>query len=107
MGIDHILYRVGDKIARRERIKHSVMSHGDTVVNGDRIEFGGEASEFFNLLLHNLPDLMQMSVTRHKLRERVDHGNNRFAKLRFFHSIRTPERSGASHTSAVCTCGAS
>ena len=67
------------------------MSHGDTVVNGDRIEFGGEASEFFNLLLHNLPDLMQMSVTRHKLRERVDHGNNRFAKLRFFHSIRTPE----------------
>jgi hypothetical protein len=66
------------------------MSHSDTVVYGYRIELGGEASKFFYLGFHQLTNLVQMNVTRHELRKRVDYSDNRFAELFVFHTIGAP-----------------
>ena len=36
--VDHVLDRVGDDLARRQRVEHPAVAHGDAVVDGDRVE---------------------------------------------------------------------
>ena len=67
MGIHHILDAVRNNITRRKRIEHSVVSHSDTIVNGNRIEFGSKATQLFNLRFYLLPDLIQMDMAGYKL----------------------------------------
>ena len=43
------------------------MSHSDTVVNSNRIEFGCKATQLFDLRFYLLPDLMQMDMAGYKL----------------------------------------
>ncbi len=69
VSVDHILDRVGNHVARRKRIKHTVMPHGNTVVNSYRIELGRKATLLFNLRLDHLANLMKMCMTGHKLCE--------------------------------------
>ena len=45
------------------------MTHRDTVVDGDGIELCGKTAHLLDFGLHNLSDLVQMGMTRHKLRE--------------------------------------
>ena len=82
------------------------MSHGDTVVDGDGIEFGGIAAHGLYLLLDDLSDFMQMGMSRHKLGERIDHCDDGFAELFTLHTCGDPECSGSCHSSsfrADCT----
>ena len=102
MGIDHILHRVGDKVARRERIQHAVVAHSYSVVDGYGIEFGGKAAEAFYLFLYNLSGIMQVGMTRNKLGKRVYNGYHRTAHLFLRHAVRSPESPGAGHSSAFC-----
>ena len=44
MGIDHILHTVGYDIARRKRIKHTVVSHRNTIIDGYGIKLCRKAS---------------------------------------------------------------
>ena len=67
VGIYHILDAVCNNITRRERIEHSVVSHGDTVVDRNRIELGSKTTQLFDLRLYQLSDLMQMDMAGHKL----------------------------------------
>ena len=69
MGIDHVFHRVSYQIARWQRVKHSVVAHGYSVVDGDGIEFSREASELFYLLLYGLTYFVKMRVPRDKLCE--------------------------------------
>jgi len=69
MGIAYILYTVGNKLARRERIEHSGMPHGYAIIYGYGIELSGEHAEALNLLFHSLPDIMQVHMARNELRE--------------------------------------
>ena len=43
------------------------MSHSDTIVNSNRIEFGSKATQLFNLRFYLLPDLVQMDMAGYKL----------------------------------------
>ena len=103
VGVDHVFHRVGDNVARRQRIQHTVVSHSDTVVNGDGVELGSIATHTLNFLLHNLSNLMQMCVTWHKLCERVDNSNNGLAKLFVFHTCGDPKSASSCHTAAFGT----
>ena len=103
MGVDHVFHRVGDNVARRQRIQHTVVSHSDTVVNGDGVELGSIATHTLNFLLHNLSNLMQMCVTWYKLCERVDNSNNGLAKLFMFHTCGYPKSASSCHTAAFGT----
>jgi len=69
MSIHHIFHTVCDDITGRKRVKHSIMPHSYTVVDSDCIEFRSEAPQLFDLRFHQLTDLMQMHVSRHKLCE--------------------------------------
>ena len=69
MGICHIFHTIGDDIAGRQRIKHSVVSHGNPVVYGNGIEFGSKATAFFDHGFHILPDFMQVYMSRYELGE--------------------------------------
>ena len=65
---------------RRKRIKHAVMAHCDSVVNGNGIEFGGKTSLRLNHLFNPLPDFMQVHVPGDELRERIGDRNDRLAE---------------------------
>ena len=67
MSIHHIFNRVCDNVARGQRIEHTIMSHRDTIVNGNGIELSGIAAHLFNLFTDNLSYLVQMGMTRYKL----------------------------------------
>ena len=69
MGIDHILHRVGNDITAGQRIEHTVVTHGDTIVDGNRIELCRIAAHLLNLLADNLSDLMEMGMTGDELCE--------------------------------------
>ncbi len=90
VGVYHILYGVRYKVARGERIEHSVMSHSNAIVNCYGVEFCREASELFNLLLHKLTYAVQMCMTRYELGERVGYGYDRFPHLFRLHAVGTP-----------------
>ena len=90
MGIDHVLNRVGNDITAGQAVEHAVMSHGNTVVDGDGIELCGIAAHSLDFLTDNLSYLVQMSMTWNKLGKRVDNGDDRFTELLVFHTCGNP-----------------
>ena len=101
--VHHIFHAVGYQVARRKRIQHSVMSHGDAVINGNRVELCGEASQLLYLGLHLLAGFVQMRVPRHELGERIDYGYDGFAHHFFFHPVGRPQGACPGHTAAFGT----
>ena len=100
VGVYHIFYAVGNDIPRGEGVEHSVVSHGNAIIHGDGVEFGRKAAQFADFFLDQLPDFVQVGVAGNKLREGVDHGNDRLAHLVGLHSGRVPERPGSGHPPA-------
>ena len=88
--IDHIFYAGRYDITGRKRVKHSVMSHSDTVINSNRIKFRSETSQLLNFRLHQLPDFMQVHVSWNKLCKRIDDSDNGFSHLIFLHAVGCP-----------------
>ena len=78
------------------------MTHGNTIVNSYGIELGSIAAHLLDFLTYNLPNLMQVGMTRNELGKRVDNGNNRFAKLLMFHTCSHPQGTGSGHSSTFC-----
>ena len=66
------------------------MSHGNAIVNGNSIELSSKASQFLNLLLHQLACLMQVHMTWYKLSKRVDDCNDGLSQLFLFHAVCHP-----------------
>ena len=79
------------------------MSHRDTVINGNGIEFGRKTTELFNLRLHLLTDFMQMCMSWNKLGKRIHDGNNRLSNHFLLHAIGHPKGASPCHASALCT----
>ena len=73
------------------------MTHGNTVVDGDSVEFGSIAAKLLDLGLDDLADLMKVSVTWNELCKRIDDSDDWLAKLLTLHTISHPEGTGASH----------
>ena len=97
MGIDHVLDRVGDDVARGQRIEHAIVAHGNAVVDGNGVELGCVAPQSFDFLLHDLSCFVQVGVTGHKLGEGINYGNDRLAKLLTFHAVGDPQGAGSGH----------
>ena len=101
MRIDHVFDRIGDQVARRQRIKHPVVAHGDPVIDGDGVEFLGDAASRLDLARHQLPHVLQVHMTRHKLREGIDDGDDRLAEVAILHAGSAPQGAGAGHVATV------
>ena len=101
MCIDHVLDRVGDEFARGQRIEHPVMAHCNAIIDGDGVEFLGDAAGRLYFASDHLAEVLQVDVTRHELGEGVNDGNDRFAEVAVLHAGGAPERAGAGHVTAV------
>ena len=103
--IDHVLHRIGDQVARGQRIQHPAMAHRNAVVHGNGVELLGHRPGLLDLFGHQPAHVAQMHMPRHELRERVDHGNDRLAEIGFLHAGGAPERAGTGHVAALGTGG--
>ena len=101
MCIDHVFDRIGDQLARRQRIQHAAMPHRDAVIDGDGVEFLGDAAGCLDFARHHLAQIFQMDVTRDELGERIDDSNDGLAKIAIFHAGGAPECAGAGHIAAM------
>ena len=98
VGIDHVFHRVGYDVTAGKRVEHTVVAHGNAVVDGYRVELGGVAAHSLYLPAHYLAHFMQVGVTRDKLCEGVYYGYNRLAKLFALHARSHPKGTGTGHT---------
>ncbi len=99
--VDHVFHRVRDEFARRQRIQHAAVTHGDAVVHGDGVEFFGDAAGGFDFLGHQRAQVAQVHVAGDELRERVHHGDDRLAEVAVLHAGGAPQGAGAGHVAAV------
>ena len=77
------------------------MPHGDAVIDGDGVEFLGDAAGRLDLARHQLAEVLEVDVARHELREGVDHGDDRLAEIAVLHAGGAPEAARAGHVAAV------
>ena len=64
MRVDHVFDAVGDQLARGQAVEHAVMAHGDAVVDGDGVEFLGDAAGLLDLARDQLAEVLQMHMAR-------------------------------------------
>ena len=91
MRVHHELHRISNQVPAGQRIQHAVVPHGDAIINRNRVEFLGHATGLLDLASHQLAHVLQMHVTRHKLRKRVGDGNDRLLEITIFHACGTPQ----------------
>ena len=101
MGVGHIFDAVGDEFARRQRIEHAVVAHGDAVVDGDGVEFLGDAARRLDLARDQLPKVLEMHMAGHELGEGIGDGDDRLAEIPILHAGRAPEAACAGHVAAM------
>ena len=101
MSVGHVFDAVGDELARRQRIEHAVVAHGDAVVDGDGVELLGDPARRLDLARHQLAEILQMHMAGHELGERIGDGDDRLAEIAVFHAGRAPEAARAGHVAAV------
>ncbi|TXT32351.1 MAG: Uncharacterized protein FD131_343 [Rhodocyclaceae bacterium] len=77
------------------------MAHGDAVVDGDGVEFLGNAAGCLDLARYQLPHVLEVHVARHELGEAVDHGDDRLAEVAILHAGSAPQGAGTGHVAAV------
>ena len=77
------------------------MAHRDAVIDRDGVELLGDAAGFFDFARDELAEILQMHVPGHELGERIDHGDDRLAKILVLHAGGAPEAAGARHVAAV------
>jgi hypothetical protein len=101
MGVDHVLDRIGDDLARGQTVEHPVMTHGDAIVHGDGVEFLGDTTGGFNLTAHQLAQILQVNVTGYELGKGVGDRNDWLLEILGVHSGGAPERAGTGHIASL------
>ena len=101
MGIDHVLDRIGDQVARGQAVEHSVVAHGDAVVDGDGVELLGDAARALDLPRHELAQVLQVDVAGNKLGEGVGDGDDGLAEIAVLHSGGAPQRARSGHIASM------
>ncbi len=104
VGIDHVLDRVGDDFAAGQRIEHAVVTHGDTVVDCDGVEFLGDTAGLLDFPRDQLAQILQVNVARHELGEGVGDGDDRLLEVFVLHAGSAPQGAGAGHVAAEGGC---
>ena len=77
------------------------MAHGDAVVDGDGVEFLGDAAGRLDLAGDQLAEVLQVHMAGHELGEGVDDGDDRLAEIAVLHAGGAPQAAGAGHVAAV------
>ena len=77
------------------------MTHRDTVINGDGVEFLGDAASLTDSAGDQFTHVLQVHVTGHELGERVRDSNNGLTEIVIAHAGGTPQGAGTSHVTAV------
>ncbi len=90
MCVYHVFYGVCDDIPTRKRVQHTVVSHGNTIVDGYGVEFGSIASHLFYFLFYNLSNLVQVCMSWYELGEGVYNSYDWFTELFMFHTCCDP-----------------
>ena len=67
------------------------MAHGDAVIDGDGVEFLGNATGFFDFGSDELPEVFKVYVAWDKLGKGVNDGNDRLAEIAILHSGSAPQ----------------
>ena len=67
MRIYHIFYTIGYNITAWQRIEHTIMSHCNTIIHRNRIEFSSKTTKLFDFCFYLLTDFVQMRMSRYKL----------------------------------------
>ncbi len=99
--VDHVLDRVGDEVAARERVEHAAVAHGDAVVDGDGVELLGDAAGLADRGRDEVAHVLEVYVAGDELRVRVGDRDDRLAEVLRAHAGRAPEGAGAGHVAAV------
>ena len=79
--VHHVLHRVGDQLAARQRVQHAAVPHGDAVVHRDRVELARDRPGRPHCRSHHLADLTQVHVPGDELGEAVCDGDDRLADV--------------------------
>ena len=77
------------------------MAHGDAVIDGDGVEFLGDAARRLDLPRHQLAKVLEMHMAGHKLGEGIGDGDDRLAEIAVLHAGRAPEAARAGHVAAM------
>ena len=77
------------------------MTHGDAVIDRDRVEFLGDTARRFDLAGDQLAEILQMHMAGHELGEGVDDGDDRLAEIAILHARRAPQSARAGHVAAM------
>ena len=90
VGAEHRLDRVGDQFAAGQRKLHSLVAHGDAVVDADRVEDERHAAGLADALLDELANFVEMDVAGNDVRIAVADGDKRLAEI-FFLDTNSPQ----------------
>ncbi|KPY72918.1 Two component transcriptional regulator, winged helix family [Pseudomonas savastanoi pv. fraxini] len=101
MRIDHVLDGVGNDLAARQRIEHTVVAHGDTVIDRNGVEFLGHATGALDFTRDQLAHVLEVDVAGYELGEGVGDGDDRFLEVFVLHARGAPQGTGAGHVAAV------
>ena len=77
------------------------MAHGDAVIDGDGVEFLGDAARRLDLARHHLAEILQMHMARHELGEGIDHRDDGLAEIAILHAGGAPQAARAGHVAAM------
>ncbi|MNC21731.1 hypothetical protein D3C75_697150 [compost metagenome] len=77
---------IGNDLAAWQGITHPDMSHGDPVIDADRIEFKRNAAGFADRFLDDFAEFLQMHVARHDVDIGVADRNERLAEILLFYA---------------------
>ena len=102
MGITHILHRVCDDLTARQGIEHAVVAHGNTVIDGNGVEFFCDTASFFNGLLDDVAHIFEVDVSRYEVRVGVGDGDDRFTEIGVFDASGTPEGARSRGITSAC-----
>ena len=77
------------------------MAHGNAVVDGNGVEFLGDAARLLDLARDQLPHILEVHMTGHELGERIGNGDNGLAEIAFGHAGGAPQGARAGHVAAM------
>ncbi|MPL67232.1 hypothetical protein SDC9_12923 [bioreactor metagenome] len=101
VAVHHVFDRIRDDLARGQRVEHPVVAHGDAVVDGDGVEFLGDAARSLDLARNHLAQILEVDVARHELGEGVDDCDDRLAEVAVGHAGGAPKATRAGHVAAM------
>lgn len=67
MGVHHIFNGIGNQFPGWQRIQHTAVTHSNTVIYGNRVEFFGNTARRFNFTRHHLTEIFKMDMTGNEL----------------------------------------